>query len=163
MQAALTTVIALLSLSLVSSFLDKDTFEYCFKRKDLRRAAKAYIGFTLVLLVLALIVLPSTAQAESFSDAKGGAQAIYVGSVIIAVTGFLLQAIARDEIMKSRNQKTRPEEDNNKQLSDSANRSVSSSEDSQQQAIDAPKEDGRKPQKEPNSKEGTEDSRKPHA
>lgn len=164
MQTALSAVIALLSLSLVSCLLDKETFEHNFQEKELRGVMTTYMALAVVLLVLALIVLPNTAQTESFSNAGVGAQAVYGCSVISAVGGFGLQAISRYQIMqKSRNQKTRPEEDNNKQLSDSANRSVSSSEDSQQQAIDAPKEDGRKPQKEPNSKEGTEDSRKPHA
>ena len=183
MQTALTAIIALLSLSLVSSFLDKETFEYCFQRKDLRWTANVYIGFILALLSLVLLALPRTAQTESFSNAKGWVIAVYHASVVIAVGGFGLQAIARYQIMqKSRNQKTRAKEDNN-HLSDSANRSVSSSEDSQQQELDTPKEDARKPQEEPsptgsqnrgepgttggaeeriNSKEGTEGSRKPH-
>lgn len=56
--------------------------------------------------------------------------------------------------------KEEPEEneDKSKQLNDSANRSISSSEDSQQQVPDIPKGDSRKPQKEPNPEEGTEDS-----
>lgn len=164
MQTALTAVIALLSLSLVSCFLDKETFEHNFQEKEQRGVMTAYMVLAVVLLVLALIVLPNTAQTESFSNAGIGAQAVYGCSVIIAVGGFGLQAIARYQIMqKSRNQKTLAKEDNNNHLSDSANRVVSSSEDSQQQTLDTPKEDGRKPQKEPNSKEGTEDSRKPHA
>lgn len=149
MQTALSAVIALLSLSLVSCLLDKETFEHNFQEKELRGVITAYMVLALLLLVLDLIVLPNTAQTESFSDAGVGAQVVYGCSVISAVGGFLLQAISRYQMMKSRNQKTRTKEDNNNRLSDSANRSVSSSEDSQQQALDTPKEDGRKPQKEP--------------
>ena len=107
MQPALTTVIALLSLSLVSSFLDKDTFEYCFQRKDLRWIARGYIGLTLVLLGLALLALPGAAPAQSFCDAGVWTQIAYVVSAFIAVGGFLLQALARYEMMQSRSQKTR--------------------------------------------------------
>lgn len=157
MQAALTAVIALLSLSLVSCLLDKETFEHNFQREQLRGVNIAYMALALVLLLLDLIVLPGTAQAESSSSARGWFIVVYPASVFIAVGGFLLQAIARGEMMKkSRNQKTRAKEGNNKQLSDSANRSVGS----QQQALDAPEEDGRKLQEEPNSKEGTEGSGK---
>lgn len=123
-----------------------------------------YMAFALLLLVLALVVLPGTAQAENYSHAGGWAQVAYKGCAAASVGGFLIQAFVRYAIMQERrNQKTRAKEGNNKQLSDSANRSVGSSEDAQQQAIDTPEEDGRKPQKEPDSKEGTEDSRKPHA
>ena len=119
-----------------------------------------YMAFALLLLVLALVVLPGTAQAENYSHAGGWAQVAYKGCAAASVGGFLIQAFVRYAIMQERrNQKTRAKEDNNKQLSDSANRSVGS----QQQALDAPEEDGRKLQEEPNSKEGTEDSRKPHA
>ena len=185
MQAALTAVIALLSLSLVSCFLDIETFEHYFQRKGQRVVVLTYMNLALALLALALIVLPGTAQTESFSDAGGWTQIVYIGSAIIAVSGFIHQTIARGEMMKSQNQKTRAKEDNNNRLSDSANHSVGSSADSQQQELDTPEEDGRKLQEEPSPtgsqnrgesgtaeqssrsvstpKEGTEDSRKPHA
>ena len=57
-------------------------------------------------------------------------------------------------------EKPEQNEDNNKRVNDSANRSVSSSEDSQQQELDTPKEDGRRPQKEPKPKERAKDSDK---
>lgn len=137
MQAALSAVIALLSLSLVSCLLDKETFEHNFQGKGLKGVISAYMALAVLLLVLALIALPHTAQTESFSDAGAGTQAVYGCSVIIAVGGFALQAISRYQIMqKSRNQKTRAKEDNNTPLDGSANHSVGSSEDSQQQALD---------------------------
>ena len=123
-----------------------------------------YMAFALLLLVLALVVLPGTAQAENYSHAGGWAQVAYKGCAAASVGGFLIQAFVRYAIMQERrNQKTRAKEDNNTPLDDSANHSVGSPEDAQQQAIDTSKEDGRKPQKEPDSKEGTGDSRKPHA
>ena len=68
----------------------------------------AYMALAVLLLVLALIALPNTAQTESFSDAGAVTQAVYGCSVIIAVGGFGLQAISRYQIMqKSRNQKQR--------------------------------------------------------
>lgn len=112
MQTALSAVIALLSLSLVSCFLDKETFEHNFQGKGLRGVITAYMALAVLLLVLALSALPNTAQTESFSDAGAGTQAVYGCSVIIAVGGFGLQAISRYQIMqKSRNQKTRTKED----------------------------------------------------
>lgn len=108
----------------------------------------AYMAMMLLVLALALIALPDTAQAESFSDAERGAQTAYVACAVTSVSTFLIQAVIRGAILqKSRNQETRTKEDNNNRLSDSANRSVGPSEDSQQQAIDTPEEDARKPQK----------------
>lgn len=150
MQAALTAVIALLSLSLVSSFLDKEIFEYCFQEKQLKWLPLIYTGLVSSLLGWALYVLPGTAQAESFSNAEEGAQAAYRACASIAVGGFFLQAVARYEMMKKNGKKTRANEDNNTPLDDSTKHSVATPEGSQQQAIDTPEEDGRKPQKEPN-------------
>ena len=164
MQGALTAVIALLSLSLVSSFLDKEIFEYCINEKDLRGVTTLYIAMVLLFLAWALIVLPGTAQAETYSAAGGWAKAAYVGCAATSVGTFLIQASIRYAILqKSRNQKTRAKEDNNKPLDDLTKRSVAAPEGSQQQAIDTPEADRRKPQREPNPEEGTEDSRKPHA
>ena len=174
------------ALTLVSCLLDKETFEHNFQEKELRGVNIAYMTLALLLLVLDLIVLPGTAQAESSSSARGWFIVVYPASVFIAVGGFLLQAIARGEMMKkSRNQKTRAKEDNNTPLDDSTKRSVATPESSQQQAIVTPKEESKKPQGEPSPtgsqnrgesgtaeqssrsvstpKEGTEDSRKPHA
>lgn len=100
MQAALTAVIALLSLSLVSSFLDKEIFEYCINEKELKGSTMAFIALDLLLLALALIVLPGTAQAESFSDAGAWTQAVYVGCAFASVSTFLLQAVARGVILQ---------------------------------------------------------------
>lgn len=120
-----------------------------------------YMAFALLLLVLALVVLPGTAQAENYSHAGGWAQIAYKGCAAASVGGFLIQAFVRYAIMQERrNQKTRANEDNNTPLDDSTKRSVAAPEGSQQQAIDTPKEDGRKPQKEPKSKERAEDSDK---
>lgn len=161
MQASLTAVIALLSLSLVSSFLDKDTFEYCFQEKKLKRATIIYMAFALLLLALALVVLPGTAQAENYSHAGGWAQVAYKGCAAASVGGFLIQAFVRYAIMQERrNRKYRPKEDNKNHLSDSANRSVGSSEGSQHQEPDTPEEDGRKLQEEPSPEEGSQDSDK---
>ena len=99
MQTALTAVIALLSLSLVSSFLDKETFEYCFQNKGLREVTMVYIAMVLLFLTGALIVLPGAAQAESFSDAGGWTQAIYGACIIASVGTFLLQALIREAIL----------------------------------------------------------------
>ncbi|MBK4173833.1 hypothetical protein GWO60_04500 [Corynebacterium macginleyi] len=152
MQAALTAVIALLSLSLVSSFLDKEIFEYCISEKELKGVTKLYIALVLLLLSWALIVLPGAAQAPSFSNAGGWAEAAYVGCAFTAVGTFLIQALIRYTILqKSRNQKTRAEEDDNKPLDDSTKRSVATPEGSQQQAKVTPKEESKKPQDEPST------------
>lgn len=152
MQTALTAVIALLSLTLVSSFLDKEIFEYCINEKELRGVTTLYIAMVLLFLAWALIVLPGTAQTESYSDAKGWAKAAYVACASTSVGTFFLQAVIRYAILqKSRNQTTRVKEDNNNHLSDSTKRSVATPEGSQQQAIDMPKEESKKPQDEPST------------
>ena len=108
MQAALTAVIALLSLSLVSCFLDKEIFEYCIQEKELKRIPVIYITTSVLLLAWALIVLPGAAQAESFSDAGDWTQVGYILCAIMSVCTFLLQALIRAAISQnSRNQKTR--------------------------------------------------------
>lgn len=106
----------------------------------------------LLSLITDLVMLPDTAQAESLSDAGGWTQAVYIGSVIIAVGGFALQAVARGEIMNENGKETRAKEDNNNHLSDSTKRSVAAPEGSQQQAIDMPKEESKKPQGEPSTR-----------
>lgn len=107
MQTALTAVIALLSLSLVSSFLDKETFEHYFQRKGQRRVVLAYMVSALALLVCALVLLPFITQAENYYDVGGWTKFVYLGSVIIAGIGFGLQAMARYETMKKNGKKTR--------------------------------------------------------
>lgn len=146
MQAALTAVIALLSLSLVSSFLDKEIFEYCFQRKELKRVTMLYITMALLILAWALIVLPVAAQADSFSDAGRWTRGAYVGCAATSVGTFLIQASIRGAILqKSRNQKTRAKEDNNTPLDDSTKRSAAAPEGPQQQLLDTPKKGSKKP------------------
>ena len=95
MQAALTAVIALLSLSLVSCFLDKEIFEFCIQEKVLKWATVAYIVLVLLILALALIVLPDATQAESYSGAGRWTQAVYVVCAVASVSTFFLQALFR--------------------------------------------------------------------
>lgn len=161
MQTALSAVIALLSLSLVSCFLDKEIFEFCFQSKELKGVTKLYIAIVLLILAWALIMLPGAAQAKSFSDAGEWTQKVYFVCSVASVGTFLIQASIRGAILqKSRNQKTRAKGDNSTPLDDSTKRSVAAPEGPQQQGPDTPKEDGRKPQKEPKPKERAEDSNK---
>lgn len=102
MQTALTAVIALLSLSLVSCFLDKEIFEYCINEKKLKGVTWVYIAMVLLLLGLALFALPNTAQAESYSDAGRVAQTAYYGCAVVSVGTFLIQASIRYTILHDR-------------------------------------------------------------
>ncbi len=104
MQAALTAVIALLSLSLVSCFLDKEIFEYCLQAKELKWATILYLAMVLLILAWALIMLPGAAQAKSFSDAGEWTQKVYFVCSVASVGTFLIQASLRYAILqKSQN------------------------------------------------------------
>lgn len=172
-QASLGAIPALL----IASFLNEKFTKLARNTKFGRRFHKLSVNFSIVAIILSLInLLPFEGIQETpelkFVSIGLNLLAVFICLISVGVLGLL-----------HLEEEPEQNEDKSKQLNDSANHSVGSSEDAQQQAIDTPEEDGRKPQKEPsptgsqnrgepgttggaeeriNSKEGTEGSRKPH-
>jgi len=149
---------------LLASFLNEKFTKHAKTAKRGRKFHSLSVNISITAIFFSLINLLPVAGLQEFTAFK--IASIFLNLVAVFICACSVGALGLLQLVEDPEQN----EDNNKHLSDSANRSVSSSEDSQQQAIDtapqakprsvSPKEDARIPQKEPNSEEGTEDSDK---
>ena len=102
MDTSFSAVIALLSLSLVSVYLDKETFGYAYQHTASKIIYWIDIWATLILLFAALIELPYTAEIETLASADTYTQRLYWCCSIMAVATFLMQAGIRGALAREK-------------------------------------------------------------
>ena len=107
MATSFSVVIALLSLSLVSAFLDKETFEFFHGDRGLKYLCWFYIALILLLMLTALVELPITAHIDRIECAEWHTKAVYAACAVMSVFTFFAQAMARHAILRDRQDQER--------------------------------------------------------
>ena len=139
---------------LIASFLNEKFTNQAKTTKFGRNFHSLSVGISITAVFLSLVNLLPFELIQANPGLK-------IGSIFLNLLAVFICAISVGALgLQHLEEKPGQNEDNNNRLSDSASHSVGSSEDSQQQALDTPKEDGRRPQREPKPKERAKDSNK---
>lgn len=163
-EASLTTIPVLL----LASFLNEKFIERTQFVERTKKIYKVVISSSIVAMTISLINLLPFAGVQASMEWKYVSFALNFLAIFICACGagalgyMRIEEAPTDEVDHEGTTEIEPKtkQSEKKALDNSTKRSVGSSEDSQQQAIDTPKEDARKPQREPKPKEGTEHSSK---